>query len=128
MEEEHDRTRERALRGNAAEDLAAAYLRIRGCEIIGRNVRIGGGEIDLIARRSDWVLLVEVRYREGVAFGSPIETIRGRKARAMARAARAWICRNRHGVGCWRIDAVTVSLDPRGEVTVRHFPGVVAVG
>jgi putative endonuclease len=125
MDASHSGTNERALRGAAAEDLAAAYLRLRGCDIIGRNVRVGGGEIDLIARRGEWVLLVEVRYREGGEFGTPIETIRGRKARAMARAARAWICRNGDAVGCWRIDAITVTLDSLGDATVRHFPCVV---
>jgi len=115
----------RARIGAAAEDLAAAYLKLRGCEIIGRNVRVGGGEIDLVARRGDWVILVEVRYRESVDFGEPIETIRGRKARALGRAARAWMCRNRDAAACWRLDAVTVTLGPGGEARVRHFPAAV---
>lgn len=118
---------ERGPRGAAAEDIAAAYLKLRGCDIVDRNVRIAGGEIDIVARRAEWALLVEVRYREGDDHGSPIETIRGRKARAMVRAARAWLCRSRDDATCWRVDAVTVTLDSDGEVRVRHFPGAVSL-
>ncbi len=116
---------ERARIGAAAESLAAAYLELRGCEVVARNVHAGGGEIDLIARRRDWIILVEVRFRQSADFGSPVETVRGRKARALARAARAWLCRNRDAARCWRFDIVAVSIGREGEVRIRHYPGAV---
>ncbi len=118
---------ERARRGAAAEDLAASYLRLRGCTIIGRNVRVGGGEIDLIARAGDWVLLVEVRYRETTAFGHPAETVCGPKARALARAGRAYIARGIGDARCWRLDVVTVTLETGGEARVQHYPAAVTL-
>ncbi len=119
---------ERARKGADAEDLAAAYLRLRGCLIVGRNVRAGGGEIDLVARRGEWLLLIEVRFREGIDYGQPIETVRGRKARALARAAHAYIGRFRGTATCWRFDVVTVTLGPDGGACVRHYPGAVPLG
>ena len=118
---------ERARRGAAAEDLAASYLRLRGCSIIGRNVRVGGGEIDLIARTGHWVLLIEVRYREDTSFGHPAETICGRKARALARAGRAYVARGIGDARCWRLDVVTVTMESNGGARIQHYPAAVTL-
>ncbi|MFB3908404.1 MAG: YraN family protein [Candidatus Eisenbacteria bacterium] len=80
---------ERARIGAAAEAMAAAYFEMHGCRIAARNLRVGGGEIDLVVTRGAWMLLVEVRCRSSEFFGTPAETVRGRKVRALGRAARA---------------------------------------
>ena len=121
----HPDTSERARRGAAAEELVAAYLLLRGCEVIGRNVRVGGGEIDLIARKGGWLFLVEVRFRSNPNFGHPVETITGRKVRALARAGRAYLASFRGDATCWRFDGITVSLLPEGEVRIQCFKGIV---
>lgn len=118
----------RSARGRAAEDLAAAFFRLLGYSILGRNLRIAGGEIDLIAAQGDWILFVEVRYRARTAYGLPIETLRGRKARAMIRAARAYLASHRGGRTCWRIDAVTITPEAGGGVRIEHFPDAVPLG
>ncbi len=118
----------RSARGRDAEDLAAAYFRLLGYEIVGRNVRVGGGEIDLIAEKGDWLIFVEVRFRSATRFGSPVETLRGRKARAMARAARAYVAGRRSGRVCWRIDAISITADGEGGLRIERFPDAVALG
>lgn len=50
-------------RGHSAERLAALALMLKGYRIIGRRYRTKLGEIDLIARRKDVVLIVEVKAR-----------------------------------------------------------------
>lgn len=50
-------------RGHSAERLAAVALMLKGYRIIGRRYRTKLGEIDLIARRGDIVLMVEVKAR-----------------------------------------------------------------
>lgn len=117
--------RDRAAVGAAAEALAAAYLQLRGLRLLDRNVRCGGGEIDLIARAGEWLLFVEVRFRSTVRFGAPWESVSGRKGRAVARAARAFLARERHGASCWRCDVIDVTLDPDGEVRIRWLPAAV---
>ena len=111
--------------GAAAEELAAAYLRLRGCEILARNVHIAGGEIDLVARRGHWLYLIEVRFRSTRGFGHPAETVQGRKARALARAARAYVSRFRGEATCWRLDVVTLFLSTEGRLEIRVIPGAV---
>jgi putative endonuclease len=110
------------VRGDAAEEMAAAFLRLSGCRILERNVHIGGGEIDLVARRGAWLYLVEVRCRTGTRYGHPIESISQRKRRALIRCARAYIAGRGWGSRCWRFDAVTVLRAPDGSVCIRHFP------
>jgi putative endonuclease len=46
-------------RGAAAEALAAQFLQERGLDIIARNYRCRGGEIDLIARDGSTLVFVE---------------------------------------------------------------------
>ena len=49
--------------GRQAEDAASRYLARRGYEILSRNVRLGRGEIDIVARRQDILAFVEVKKR-----------------------------------------------------------------
>src|SRR5262245_13969465 len=49
--------------GRRAEEHAAILLRLQGFEILGRNVRTGSGEIDIVARDGAVLVIVEVRYR-----------------------------------------------------------------
>jgi putative endonuclease len=74
-------------RGAAAETLAAEFLVKRGVEIIARNFRCRGGEIDLIARDRDMLVFVEVRLRSNAAFGGAAASITATKRRRLARAA-----------------------------------------
>lgn len=50
--------------GRRAESLAAAYLRFKGYRILGRRIARPPIEIDILARRGDILVLVEVKYRQ----------------------------------------------------------------
>jgi putative endonuclease len=50
-------------RGHRGEWLAALALMLKGCRIVARRYRTKLGEIDLIARRGDLALIVEVKVR-----------------------------------------------------------------
>ena len=69
----------RAARGRAAEDAAVALLERNGYRIVARNVRLPGGEIDVIARDGSIVVFVEVKARAGGAFGSAVAAVDARK-------------------------------------------------
>lgn len=47
--------------GRAGERIAAAFLVSRGAQIVGRNVTVGGGEIDLLVRFGSAYVAVEVK-------------------------------------------------------------------
>ncbi len=50
-------------KGRLAEDRAARYLKRKGYDIVARNVRLGRGEIDIVARQRDILTFVEVKKR-----------------------------------------------------------------
>ncbi len=81
--------RERAQKlGLRAETLAAVWLRLKGYEIIARNVRNAAGEIDIVARRGDVFAFVEVKARPTVEAACDAISVRAR--RRIATAAEVW--------------------------------------
>jgi len=75
--------------GDDAESAVAAGLAGQGWTILGRNVRVGRGELDIVALDPGppaELVIVEVRWRRSRAFGLAEETIDHRK-RAHLRAA-----------------------------------------
>jgi putative endonuclease len=83
--ESHKESERRAL-GRRGEDLAAAHLQRAGLRVIGRNVRIGRTELDIVAQEGDALCVIEVKLRRSDAFGAPEEAVDGRKQRRIARA------------------------------------------
>lgn len=82
------------LAGRAAEQAAADFLAAAGLEVLGRNLRVKGGEIDLLARDGEVLVFCEVRWRADARFGGALASIDARKRARMQRAARAWLaCR-----------------------------------
>ena len=68
--------------GDAAEALAAAHLADAGWTVLARNVHVGRHELDLVAVDPGppaALVVVEVRWRAGRAFGLPEETVDHRK-------------------------------------------------
>jgi putative endonuclease len=110
--------------GRAAEDAAAHHLEERGWRLLARNVRIGRGELDIIARRGAVLAFVEVKARRTSTCGAPEDAVDSRKRRQIARLAELWL-----GARPWALEGVTdvrfdiVSVDA-GVVPsrVRHLP------
>ena len=76
--------------GADAEELVAARLRALGWPILGRNVRVGRAEIDILAVDPGpprCLVALEVRWRSRRDFGLPEETVdRGKLGRLRAAA------------------------------------------
>lgn len=76
----------RAL-GTIKEELAAAYLRLKGFRIIERNFRSREGEIDIIGYDEDYLVFVEVKYRADFEKGGALAAVDYRKQRKICRVA-----------------------------------------
>jgi putative endonuclease len=79
---------QRKLLGSGAEEAALHYLRGQGLELIARNFRCKGGEIDLVMLERRTLVLIEVRYRSSDAFGGAAASVAPYKQRRIIRAAR----------------------------------------
>ena len=110
--------------GKVGEEMAARFLTKKGYKIVARNFKTKYSEIDLIARRKDLLVFVEVRTRVGENFGLPEETINREKKRRLKRAAQAFAAFNKWK-GPFRIDAVCVVLqDDRKVARVRYYENI----
>ena len=86
---------ERQQRGAIGEQAAVDYLRQNGFMIIERNWRAGKSEIDIIASRYDELHFVEVKTRKFGTMTAPEDALTEQKARAMRRAASAYMAQHR---------------------------------
>ena len=116
----------RAL-GSFGEQVAAQALHRSGMSILDRNWTSRYGEIDIVARDGSSLVVVEVKTRRSVRFGSPFEAVVPQKVRRLRRLTGLWIEANRGELG-WmrgvRIDVVAVwCFDGRPPV-VEHLRGV----
>jgi putative endonuclease len=82
------RPSEATARGRAAETAAAAFLTERGYRVLQRNLRLPGGEIDLVCLDGRTVVFVEVKSRATATYGSALAAVDARK-RARLRAVAA---------------------------------------
>lgn len=76
--------------GRHAETLAAAYLTLRGYDVVERNVRVGRDELDLIALHPGMLVVVEVRFRATPDAWAPEDSLHPRKRRRLLRAGRVY--------------------------------------
>lgn len=95
-------------KGKVGEDLAAAFLQRQGYELVARNVRAAGAEIDIVAREGPLLCFVEVRRRKKIL--DALVSVDGRKQRRLIRAATAYLARLPAMPRC-RFDVVVVSPD-----------------
>jgi putative endonuclease len=115
--------RARQALGRYGEDLAAAWLHEAGMAVLARNWRCRTGEIDIVARDGDVLVVCEVKTRRGLGFGSPLEAVTTVKAHRLARLAVEYR-RAESLVPCpVRIDVVGVLIGPDGCVSVEHVRG-----
>ena len=77
----------RQQRGRRAEELAAEFLRAAGCEILQCNYRRRLGELDIVARANEVLVIAEVRTRTGSAYGRAAASVDRRKQQRITRAA-----------------------------------------
>jgi putative endonuclease len=72
--------------GKQGEAAAVAYLRENGYEILEQNFVFQKAEIDIIARKKDWLIVVEVKTRSSIDFGSPEDFVNKKKIKLLVKA------------------------------------------
>lgn len=120
------RNAQRSAMGRYGEDLAARRLTDAGMTVLERNWRSGRtGEIDIVARDGDVLVVCEVKTRRADIFQHPMAAVTPTKAQRLRDLAERWV--QEHGgapPGGVRIDLVGVLLPDRGAPVVEHARGV----
>ena len=77
--------------GKLGEDLAVDFLQKNGYEILDRNWRFQKAEIDIIAKKSDVLAVVEVKTRSSLEFGLPQDFVKPKKIQLLVKAVNEYV-------------------------------------
>ena len=115
----------RTALGRYGEDVAARHLARQGMVILERNWRCDEGELDLVLRDGDALVVCEVKTRSSVVGGTPHEAIDRAKLDRLRRLAERWRVERGLRVAGVRIDLIAVSRPTKGPAVVDHVRGLV---
>ncbi len=109
--------------GRIGEDIAAKWLESKDFTIVERNYLRKWGEIDIVARETSRIRLIEVKsvsYETNEALNwavshemwRPEDNVHKNKQDRLKRAIQTWISENKYE-GEWQVDIITVRMVPR---------------
>jgi putative endonuclease len=107
--------------GKKGEQMAAAYLQRQDYTLVATNWRWGRAEVDIIAKKDDVIVFVEVKTRKSTYMGQPEEFVSPHKVKMLTQAAVGYLQQAGHE---WefRFDVIAVVLRGETGASLRHFP------
>jgi len=114
----------RQAMGRYGEEVAERYLIEQGLVVLDRNWRGAAGEIDLVLREGDTLVVCEVKTRFGSAYGTPHQAITPVKLERLKRLAAEWVAEHGLFPPATRIDLVAILRPDRGAARIEHIRGL----
>ena len=112
--------------GNRGEKLARDFLKKNKYRIIETNFHCREGEIDIVAKKKDYLVFIEVRTKTSADFGLPEESITYTKKGKLIATALSYIDTHKNLPDLWRVDFVAVELNDQGKVDrIELFENVI---
>lgn len=109
-------------RGKRAEFVALWYLRLKGYRLLIHRFKVGAGEVDLIMRRGQTTIFVEVKARRSI--DEAVIAITDSQAKRISSAARVWMARDEVAAQSFcRFDIVAVTPYLWPTHITNAFPG-----
>jgi putative endonuclease len=110
--------------GRYGEGVAAQHLEAAGLVVLERNWRCAQGEIDIVARDGDVLVICEVKTRSSLSHGTPFEAVTRRKLHRLERLGLEWMRARSVRPRRMRVDVVSVLRPPNGRVVIEHVRGL----
>jgi putative endonuclease len=107
------------VKGSQGEQAAHDYLRSEGYEILERNWRFRRLEVDIIAKKEEVLVFVEVKTRKSNTFGEPEIFVTRKKQRFLIAAANQYVIENNLAFES-RFDIISV-VSLNKHQTVKHL-------
>lgn len=111
--------------GALGEEAAVRHLMVRGYRIIERNWRCRLGEIDIIAMDGEELVIVEVRTKSRISFGTGAESVNLRKQRKLRQLALTFIHQHDQILNLSevnvRFDVISVMREEGGRLRIDHI-------
>jgi len=102
-----------AKKGQAGEEAAEKFLTQKGFQILGRRVRAGHKEIDLLAKDGGQLVFVEVKAIWERSFGFPEERVTAAKKRKLIEAAYDYLARAKMPDALFRWDFIGIDFSQK---------------
>lgn len=107
--------------GDWGEQQAKEYLIDNGFNVLAENWRFRHGEIDLIARKGNFIHFVEVKTRKSNTFGQPEEAVSLAKQKKLAETATAFLFAVNGSPEC-QFDIISIVGTPNTKFNLEYFP------
>ena len=95
------------------EERATNFLQKEGYWILARNFRTNNGEIDIIARKDEEYVFIEVKTRRSKQYGRPVDSVNENKQKHILQASKYYIYVNNLENKCLRYDIIEVYINKR---------------
>lgn len=105
--------------GKLGEEKAVEFLEKAGYEILERNWVFQKAEVDIIARKTDIVAIIEVKTRSSIDFGLPQEFVKPKKIQLLVKAVNEYITINDLDVEV-RFDIIAIHKTVK-EFVIEHI-------
>ncbi len=107
--------------GQSAEDMAEQMLQKKGYRILGRNIRVAGGELDLIADDQGVLVFIEVKARRDQHFGGAAYAISSRKKQQIIKLAACYLSQHSLTNQHCRFDAILIDGSHEDSLQLTHI-------
>lgn len=110
--------------GAYGERLAEQFFLRRGYRTLTKNFQTANGEIDLIIRKADEILFIEVKTRTSNAFGYPETAVNHEKIKHLSAAIESYL--QQHKIkSFWRLDIASVEINKQKKTAkITWFKGI----
>lgn len=126
-----DKKYHRKKLGAWGEEVAEKFLKEKGYMVLTRNLRIGRGELDILAFKDEYLMVVEVKTKTSRFFGEPAEEVDEKKIEQICNLVEKLIgdtgLLEKIGlkeVVNWQLDIVAVYGDGRRIFDIIHYENV----
>jgi putative endonuclease len=114
-------TQARRVLGTLGEQAACSVLERAGYDVVARNYRVRGGEIDVVCERNGILVFCEVKTRTSTLFGIPEEAVTAAKRRRLRKLAAEYLYRENRRARFIRFDVIAITVCDGEVVELRHI-------
>jgi len=112
--------------GDIGEKIAGKYLKNSGYSIVKKNYQIKFGEIDIVAKKDNEIVFVEVKTSDVNSPIRPEENMTASKMRKFIRTVEIYLSQNViPETYTWRLDLISVRLNTETKkASLEHFKNI----
>ncbi|MDK2904536.1 MAG: putative endonuclease [Eubacteriaceae bacterium] len=107
-------------KGNQGELIAEVFLKNQGYRIRDKNYFKKSGEIDLIVEKGQYIIFVEVKFRNNLDYGYPREAVTVSKQKKILKTALWYIKEKRLDQFGFRFDVIEIYFE-NGQQRINHL-------